>query len=317
MGFGLFATEDIAFGETILIERPLVAIPKNIGVAFNISRTGLTADHWHTLCMDEGEKLLRLALERMNEEDQTLFRSLCNTSAENPGRRPLISILVCNAMNLELKDAPEAQSFGSGYVGIPRMGSRINNRWVFLTSMIKLTLSLIRLFSCSPNAVFDFEPESFCVLYTATRDIKAGEQIFLGYFPATATLAQRREGMARYRFICQCGPCANWTEDSDKLRITYNQRITNLVHRSITLGNTYPAQELLGTALGLKAELEAEGLDSEPRFSEVWIVLQTLYQRLGNVKEMKECQKRIERYSTFPGYQKALRQAQLGFKGMS
>jgi hypothetical protein len=130
MGRGLFATRDIAFGETILVERPLVALPKNIGSAFKIPRSGLTPDKWHDLCMNEAEKLLGVARNRMNEEDRELFESLCNISAEDAQRRPLVSILVSNAMNLHIRDAPVAQDFGNGYVGIPRLGSRINHRFV-------------------------------------------------------------------------------------------------------------------------------------------------------------------------------------------
>ncbi|RXW25166.1 hypothetical protein EST38_g648 [Candolleomyces aberdarensis] len=251
MGRGLFATRDVALGENVLVERPLVVLPKNIGSAFKVPRSGQNPDQWHEVCMDEAEKLLGLARDRMNEEDRKLFESLCNISAEDPQRRPLVSILVSSAMNLHIRDAPMAQNFGNGYVGIPRLGSRINH-------------------SCIANAVFNFDPDTFLVSYTATRDIKAGEQVFLAYFPATATLAQRRQGMGRYRFVCKCSACTNATEETDKFRAEAYSHIDNLVRRAMvpSQGPGPSARDLLAQALKLKDQLEREGLDVEPKFSE-------------------------------------------------
>lgn len=131
MGLGLFATADISFGERILEERPYVVLPKNIGQAFNVPRTGSTPDadrEWHELCMDEAEKLLALAVRRNGQDEADQLRSRCNISSEDPKKRPLTSILVACGMNLEFKDASGVQNFGNGYIGIPRLGSRINHR---------------------------------------------------------------------------------------------------------------------------------------------------------------------------------------------
>lgn len=132
MGLGLFATTDISFGERILVERPFVVLPKNIGHAFKIPQTGRTPNEWHEVCMDEAERLLKLAVERMDKDDADQLRSRCNISTEDPQKRPLVSILVACAMNLGFDDAPDALGFGNGYLGIPRLGSRINHRCVCL-----------------------------------------------------------------------------------------------------------------------------------------------------------------------------------------
>jgi hypothetical protein len=72
-------------------------------------------------------------------------------------------------------------------------------------------------------------------------------------------------------------------------------------------GSGPSARDVLAEALKLKDRLEREGLDVEPKFSEVWVVLHFLYQKLGDAAEVERCLRKLQTYSTFPGYQKALK----------
>ena len=161
--------------------------------------------------------------------------------------------------------------------------------------------------SCMPNAVFDFDPDSFSVLYTATRNIKSGDQIFLGYVPTAMTLAQRRQAMARYKFICRCPACANATTESDKLRGGFPLELNDIGQSVVTAsGRTPETRNLISRALRLKAAMEKEGLESEPRFSELYAALTRLYMLMGDVGGAQHCQRQLSVYMTFPGCQKAM-----------
>ncbi|KAF6762569.1 hypothetical protein DFP72DRAFT_1060822 [Ephemerocybe angulata] len=280
MGKGLFATVDIPFAETFLVEKPLVVLPKNIGEAFMIPRSGLTPAAWHEACMDEGEKILQRALDRMTEEDRKTFEALCDISMEDAAKRPLISRLVSNAMNLQMDD-PSGLNFGNGYVGIPRAGARINH-------------------SCTANAVFHFDPETFNISYTAMRDIKAGHQIFLSYVGGGGTCTRRKQAMTRYNFVCSCSACTDATQETDKLRLEFRPRIESLAGPSAKVQSVAQAKALLGSTIQLKKALEKEGLDNEPHFMNVWFALQALYMKTGDVGNAELCGKRAAAYLTFP-----------------
>ena len=164
------------------------------------------------------------------------------------------------------------------------------------------------MFSCVPNAVFDFDPDSFSILYTATRKIKSGDQIFLAYVPVAMPLAQRRQAMARYKFICQCDACANATTESDKLRRSFHLDLNDIARSVSTASGRTPAtRDLMNRTLRLKAAMEKEGLESEPRFSEVYAALTRLSQLMGDMGGVEDCKRKLEVYMTFPGYQKAMK----------
>lgn len=286
MGKGLFATSAISFAETFLLEKPLIVFPKNMGPAFSISRPGHAAssDIWTTVCLDESEKMLERVVERMSKEDREEFEALCDDSMADPGKRPLLSRMLCNTLNLDIIE-PRGVSFGEGYVGVPRIGARMNH-------------------SCSgANVVFDFDPETFTLSYTATRDIKAGDELFLSYVDATATVAQRREGMLAQRFTCVCSACTNATPKTDKLRLEFRARTDLLARVCMEPGPQPPiqTQAWLATTLRMKAEMEKEGLDNEPHFLQVWYALQIMYGRLRDVEKEEMCRRKVEGFLRFPG----------------
>ncbi|KAF5331659.1 hypothetical protein D9611_007632 [Ephemerocybe angulata] len=195
-------------------------------------------------------------------------------------KRPWISRLVSNAMNLQM-DEPGGLNFGKGYLGIPRVGARINH-------------------SCTANAVFHFDPDTFNLSYTAMRDIKAGDQIYLSYVPATATRTHRRQGFGRYKFVCRCSACTDATQETDKLRLDFGLLIDSLPGHSAKLLSMAQAKASLPTIIQLKEALEKEGLDNEPRFMQVWFTLEMLYTNIQDVENAELCSKRGQAYLTFP-----------------
>ncbi|KAF6762571.1 hypothetical protein DFP72DRAFT_876255 [Ephemerocybe angulata] len=298
MGKGLFATADIAFGETFLVEKPFIVFPKNIGPAFKVSREGIdaTSEAWTTVYLKAGEKVLERVLDRLGEEDRDAFNALCDHSIANPKERPILSRMACNAFNLDLQEPPGVQTWGGEYVGVPRIGARINH-------------------SCSgANIVEDFDPETFTFSYAASRDIKAGQQIMRYYVTRTLPVAQRRAALSAQQIICTCSACTNATPKTDKLRLEYQARVNILTKACQTSGPlpTAQAQAWLATTLRMKDEMEKEGLDNDPSFMQVWYSLQILYGRLRDEEKEDMCRRRLEGYMEFPG---AIRERKKGHPG--
>jgi len=73
-------------------------------------------------------------------------------------------------------------------------------------------------YSCSPNAEFEFSLGSFSLQFHTSRDIKAGEEIFVAYTDVDVPVVERRERLAPYGFTCACTACSRATPDSDKFR---------------------------------------------------------------------------------------------------
>ena len=63
-----------------------------------------------------------------------------------------------------------------------------------------------------------FNIPSFSIQFIATKEIKAGEQIFFSYCGKELSAAERKEKLARYGVICQCSACVNATPAKDQLR---------------------------------------------------------------------------------------------------
>ncbi|KAF8961403.1 hypothetical protein BDZ97DRAFT_2060107 [Flammula alnicola] len=111
---------------------------------------------------------------------------------------PLLGIIRTNGYgfdNLWDSDGPTIATPRDAYLytGIGKVGSRINH-------------------SCMPNIWQKFKLDCFSLQFTASRDIKAGEQMFYSYcgvYPGV---------------ICECSACVNATPETDKLRKEIDKR---------------------------------------------------------------------------------------------
>lgn len=160
----------------------------------------------------------------------------------------------------------------------------------------------------------DFDPETFTFSYTASRDIKAGQQIMRYHVTRTLPVAQRREALIAQQIICTCSACTNATPKTDKLRLEYQARVNILTKACQTSGPlpTAQAQAWLATTLRMKDEMEKEVLDNDPSFMQVWYSLQILYGRLRDEEKEDMCRRRLEGYMKFPG---AIRERKKGHPG--
>ena len=134
-GLGVFATRNITMGELIFAERPLLAIPSAIPSTGNNSMM-----HHYDLKTQmaimkmEWEKLLEVALGRMKPGDKNAFMDLANSHKED-GSGPILGIVRTNGFCLGIFDGPERRADGSNvYSGVIKIGSRINHRYVCVTS---------------------------------------------------------------------------------------------------------------------------------------------------------------------------------------
>jgi len=61
--------------------------------------------------------------------------------------------------------------------------------------------------SCRPNAVSVFSDPQRSRIIWAARDIKKGEEITITYVPLLQTTENRRDGLSKYGFHCECEAC--------------------------------------------------------------------------------------------------------------
>ncbi|KAJ7810418.1 hypothetical protein B0H14DRAFT_3112485 [Mycena olivaceomarginata] len=69
--------------------------------------------------------------------------------------------------------------------------------------------------SCIPNADRSFTGDMMVV--RANRDIKAGEEIFLGYYPPQHTYTERRKHLDFFGFQCDCALCTAESKEPAKM----------------------------------------------------------------------------------------------------
>lgn len=105
-GKGLFATRNIAFGEFIVVERPLIILPL------------LLVTGW--MSADTIYSMLERILKFHTQEDRELFLSLANCKGTDMNK--ILGIISTNAIGLHLKGAKET------YTAVCPVISRVNHR---------------------------------------------------------------------------------------------------------------------------------------------------------------------------------------------
>jgi hypothetical protein len=133
-----------------------------------------------------------------------------------------------------------------------------------------------------PNIKSYFKLSSFSMQFHAICDIKAGDQLFSCYCPTAANLAERRAELAPYGFVCKCTACVNATAETDKLRNTFEDQVTDL--RFMFLSSQVN-ETMLEDALMLEKAAIKEGLDAHHAFKSLVVVIFLVYTKLGRMKE--------------------------------
>lgn len=135
MGVGLYATHDISAGELIFAERPLLVAPvtaTRVGQRVTGLRYENLKDEDPALkrtIMEQAELRIKDAVSRMREDKRDgYYFALPNAHTEDD-RGPLFGILRTNGYQIEgLYDGIINNRTLKGYVGVCRVGSRINHR---------------------------------------------------------------------------------------------------------------------------------------------------------------------------------------------
>ncbi|KAK0433415.1 hypothetical protein EV421DRAFT_1741566 [Armillaria borealis] len=171
-GKGMFAAKDLAPGDLILRERPVVVIPEVIPtVNGDASRAS---------------QFIALAVQNVPPKEKEAFLQLhdCKNFSDK-----VKGIIDTNAMNIGRLPG----SFEGCFAGVALGLSRINH-------------------SCAPNAICTWHTPSFTFNITAFKPIKAGEQIFISYLTQNEILKPRAARIKtlqdKYAFTCKCSSCS-------------------------------------------------------------------------------------------------------------
>ncbi|KAJ3515326.1 hypothetical protein NLJ89_g1837 [Agrocybe chaxingu] len=269
MGLGVFATCNIKVGELIFSERPLLVAPRAMVSQQNHQQasSNFTADQMKQITMYEFEKVLQCAAGRMGAERRAALMALANSHKED-GSGPILGIIRTNGFSIatELGDGPApapGQEYPPerSYSVVCDTGSRINH-------------------SCMPNVTTSFALASFSMQFVATREIKAGEQLFYSYCMVFQSAADRQEELAPYGFECRCPACVNATPERDRLRIEFQDKVLSLLRDGLWMRNP-PDRDLLGWMLRYDREVVAEGLNSQRMYRFVASIIGNMLTRLG------------------------------------
>ncbi|KAF7289261.1 Aldehyde dehydrogenase [Mycena indigotica] len=198
-GMGLFSTRDIEQGETILWERPLLIVP--LGIPTSLP-AGFSKAQWIQHSLNEYERYVEVAVNRMQEHRRAAFMSLHNCHTKD-GSGPLVGRVRTNGIGVDgLQPATAKTEYDmrvSSYSVISEHISRLNH-------------------SCSPNTRPSFDRATFAQRLYAVRDIAAGEELTFQYINVLAKKTERDEGLSPYAVVCACLACTEGTAESDKSR---------------------------------------------------------------------------------------------------
>jgi SET domain len=255
-GLGVFATRNIAFGEIIIVERPLIVLPMLLG------RSARSES-------EARETILRTMsdlVEFFTPDEQKMFLSLSNAK-QSLGLGETFCIVKSNGIKFRLPGVPES------YVSVCLTLSRVNHRYVTNSfRSLHLVFNICEaitecttiLHSCGPNASFGFDSKTFSMCLLAGRDIPALTEITASYCPKALSRMERMRILEeRYRFTCTCQYCARPSAASDRARMELqNWGTTHLMfYQWLATPNRDPNTLLLSSSRALSM-IKKEGMES-------------------------------------------------------
>jgi hypothetical protein len=126
------------------------------------------------------------------------------------------------------------------------------------------------------------------MVFMASRDIRAGEQLFYSYCDTEQSASKRKAELAPYGIAqCICSSCVNASPETDSIRETYSAQLKEYKRQSSTwerLGKV-PAGTI-DELLRYQRAVVKEGLDTEVDYWAYFLpVLIKAYQRSGKTHE--------------------------------
>ncbi|KAI0312422.1 hypothetical protein OF83DRAFT_660297 [Amylostereum chailletii] len=249
----VFALDDVQTGELIMSERPLLVVPQ-APIALSKDRSLVRQNQGD---MKEWNKCLKAVVDRMDAQRRNAFYALANTRTKDNRAVNVLGIVATNgfdASELCEKDRPDAMG---GYPVVGTDVSRLNH-------------------SCSPNATYSFQPDTFGMELRAARRIRAGEEVTISYCPIFDTHEVRRQKLALYGFDCTCAACSNpIVSDGVRCRSEFQDPLQ-------------PGVASITTSLDLLKALEHEGLQGSSQYVNYLKCASEAYHRAGDAAKAEE-----------------------------
>ncbi|CAA7270089.1 unnamed protein product [Cyclocybe aegerita] len=245
-GLGVFTTCDVQVGELIFSERPLLVAPCGLSPPLEDIPDHYSSQQIQQIIMFEREELLQHAVGRMSDEQRAAFMSLANAHMED-GSGPILGIIRTNAFSISnVGDGPD-----------PPPGRR-------------------------------YPPEAS---YSAVCEL--GSRINHRYRLACRTLLSHsnappvqcnsaRPETSRRASSCKCPACLNATSATDRLRIEFPDKVTNLVNQAgVWLQSLHQESDFLDSVLQYEKKVIAEGLHSQHLYQYIFRIIDKMYRKLG------------------------------------
>jgi len=289
----VFATRAIRMGEIIFAERPLLVTPRALMPTSDINPQDYSLADYTKIVLFEREKLLEVAVGRLEPERRARLMALMNSHSED-GSGPINGIVRTNGYavsNLWDGDVKPDNADGSSphyYSVLCDVGSRINH-------------------SCLPNVSHVFKHSAFAMVFMASRDIKSGEQLFYSYCGLEQSASDRKAELAPYGITqCICAACANATPETDPIRKTFTARVKEYNKQSMIWerlptanGWNLPLQTV-DDLLKYQKALVKEGLHTHNNY---WIefigALGTAYRWAGMDSEASQLAREMKRWAKY------------------
>ncbi|KAI0065785.1 SET domain-containing protein [Artomyces pyxidatus] len=195
LGVGLVVTEDHAPGSVIVRECPLLVMPLFVLAA---NRAGIPVP----------SDLLVPAVKHLDDNEARLFRGLYNC---HPTRGDEVEDL-WNIMKTNAISIGSLPGFHGQYTAVYSDICRINH-------------------SCSPNAIYGWDLQSFTGEVRASRLIKKGEEVFITYIDNRGPYdVRQRQLQNTYNFTCACPACS--LSEAERKRSDVRRSLLSRIWRS-------------------------------------------------------------------------------------
>jgi hypothetical protein len=144
-----------------------------------------------------------------------------------------------------------------------------------------------------PNIRQSFKMSSFSVQFNAIKDIKPGEQLCYAYCFLDKSALERQAQLKPYGFVCNCSACVNATPETDHFRKTFVTTVKQLA-------GVLRSGGVLESALNLEQGMIKEGLDGDPLFFLLVLMIIEIYSRLGMTEEATKYEKVAKAFESLP-----------------
>ncbi|KAJ7641067.1 hypothetical protein FB45DRAFT_899372 [Roridomyces roridus] len=273
MGLGVFATRGIKAGELIFSERPLLVGGQALPTAL---RASWTREQKSQSSLNQLEKMLAVAVDRMSDEDKAAYMALKNSHLED-GSGPLAGIYRTNGLGIEglrpeLKKG-DATAFCSG---VGNLVSRLNH-------------------SCSRNVTAHWNMLTFSFQVFAVRDIAADEELTYQYCPIEGSTAERNEQLKPYDFICACPSCKDPESDARRANLKKSYPPSMIIPAWLSGNAPQADSKLLPECRRQMDILEREGMQGTSRYFQVSVAGFVACVALGDAQSASEWARKLAR----------------------